>query len=88
MENEYVILGLGTRGNYGTYLPEGAYKSKKTNLFSGATAFHLPIASPLKVSNVHEIFQKLFISSITYLERLQHGNWMVVRNWDLFQDGK
>ena len=51
VENEYVILGLGTRGNFGTYLPEGAYKSKKTNLFSGAATFHLPIASPLKASN-------------------------------------
>ena len=88
VENEYVILGLGTRGNFGTYLPEGAYKSKKTNLFSGAAAFHLPTASPLKASNFPEIFQKLFISSIIYLERLQRGNWMVVRHWDLFQDGK
>ena len=58
VENEFVILGLGTRGNFGTYLPEGAYKSKKTNLFSGAAAFHLPTASPLKASNFPEIFLK------------------------------
>ena len=78
VENEYVILGLGTRGNFGTYLPEGAYKSKKTNLFSGAASFHLPTASPLKASNLPVILPKLLLNSNTYLERLQHGNWMVV----------
>ena len=42
------MLGLGIRGTFGIYLPEGAYVSKRTNLFSGAAAFHLPKASPLK----------------------------------------
>ena len=60
MENRYVMLGLGTRGNFGIYLPEGAYVSKRTNLFSGAAAFHLPKASPLKAgkpSSTHKQIQ-------------------------------
>ena len=49
IQNSLVILGPGSRGNFGLYLPEGAYKSKR-DLFSGATAFQLPTASPLHVS--------------------------------------
>ena len=45
------MLGLGQRGTFGTYLPEGAYVSKRTNLFSGATTFQLPKASTLKAGN-------------------------------------
>ena len=56
-KNELVILGLGTPGNFGVYLPQGAYKSKKTNLFSGAASFQMPTASPLNVrGSLFEMF--------------------------------
>ena len=46
------MLGPGTRGAFGRWLPEGGYKSKKTNMFGGATSFQLPTVSPLQASMI------------------------------------
>ena len=58
-ENSLVLLGPGSRGNFGVFLPGGAYRSK-TALFSGAASFHLPTASPLKASTIFGLERFLF----------------------------
>ena len=84
-ENTLVLLGPGSRGNFGVFLPGGAYKSK-TPLFSGAASFHLPTASPLKASTIFLV--KMFSFEFYHsTEGLQQGSRMVVGNRDLCQDG-
>ena len=62
LENNLVLLGPGSRGNFGMYLPGGAYKSKETNFFSGATSFQLPTASPLKAGNFLVAFPQFLLN--------------------------
>ena len=58
-------MGPGSRGNFGVFLPGGAYKSKIA-LFSGAAAFHLPTVSPLKASMICVIQKVLTFINILF----------------------